>query len=249
VGPELKVLESFLVSRKPLLATEVASLTGLPRSSVFRVLKTLRTAGFLFQNAEARHYVLGPKALQLGALAQEQLAHDDLVAPPLLELRQITGETVTFSIVDLPNRLCTFVLDGPSDLRAVAQAGARYPLHLGAAGKVILAHLPEDVTLSMTRAQGLNSLQMEELGGQLAAIRDAGFATTRGERVSGTTAIAAPVFLAGKVVGSVAVAGPHERMSDVIDRQRGVVMAAARSLEHRLTGATDTTGRSDAEPA
>ena len=238
MGPDLRILEGFLRARRPLLAAEVATLTGLPRSSVFRVLKALRTAGFLFQDTQTRHYVLGPRMLQLGALAQEQLARDEVVTPPLLELGQTTGETVTYSVVDVPNRLCTFVLDGPSDLRHVAQAGARYPLHLGAAGKVILAHLPEEVAQTITRGQGLNSLQLDELGRQLAEIRERGFAATQGERVSGTSALAAPVFLSGKIAGSVAVAGPHDRMTGVIAQQSGLVIAAARALERRLAGAS-----------
>lgn len=237
MGPELKILEGFLEARRPLLATDVASLTGLPRSSVFRVLKTLRSAGFLFQDQETRAYVLGPRVLQLGALAQQQLARAEVVTPPLLELGQTTGETVTYSIIDVPNRLCTFVLDGPSDLRHVAQAGARYPLHLGAAGKVILAHLPEELMLTITRGQGLTSLEIDELRGQLAEIREQGYAVTHSERVSGTTGLAAPVRLGGEIAGSVAIAGPQERMTDVIAQQRGLVVAAARALERRLADA------------
>jgi DNA-binding IclR family transcriptional regulator len=168
-------------------------------------------------------------------IARRQLSAEDLIAGPLLSLMKRTGETVTFSIADIPSRLCVYVLEGPSDLRQVVQAGTRYPLHLGAAGKAILAHLSASVIAGVLENEPLSKAQVTEITKELARIRETGFAVTTGERVPGAMAIGAPVFVGGSIFGSVAAVGPTERMEPVVSRQASVVLDVAKALTKLLT--------------
>jgi DNA-binding IclR family transcriptional regulator len=135
-------------------------------------------------------------------------------------------------------RVCVYVIEAPSELRQFAQVGARYPLHLGAAGKVILAQLPSDVALAALKAHGVSRAQAVEITGQLERIRAKGYAITTGERVPGSASAAAPVFVGGNLFGSVAVAGPTERISPLLERYRRLVMEVARDLSSRLSSRT-----------
>lgn len=232
---QIEILSSFDEDVKSLTAAEIIERTGLPRSSVFRSLKALISTGFVHQDQLSKRYTLGPRILQLGMLARRQLSAEEFIAEPLLELLHRTSETITFSLVDIPSRICAYVLEAPSDLRHVVQVGARYPLHLGAAGKVILANLPAAVVTGILKGQGLSKSQAADLARGLATIRHAGFAVTTGERVPGASSIAAPIFVGGLIYGSVAVAGPTDRVMKVIEKNRPFVVSAAQTLSNRLS--------------
>jgi DNA-binding IclR family transcriptional regulator len=180
--------------------------------------------------------------LQLGMLARRQLSGEDLIAPPLLDLVRQTGESITFSILDMPYRICAYVLEAPSDLRHVVQVGARYPLHLGAAGTAILAHLPPSLIESVCKNEGLSKAEIANVKRELAQASRVGWIVTTGERVPGATSIAAPVFVGEAIYGSVAVVGPSARMSPLMDRHRPAVQKAAKSLTDLFTRQVHTNG-------
>lgn len=240
---QIEILQAFDESATALSAVDVVSRTGLPRSTVFRTLRSLVDSGFLLRDAASRKYILGPRILQLGMTARQQLSSDEMVADPLLALLHETQETVTFSILDLPWRVCTYVLEAPNDVRHVAQVGARYPLHLGAASKVILAHLDPETVESLIRREGMTDSEASDLLKQLPAMRARGYAVTGGERVPGAAAIAAPVFVAGRIFGAVAVTGPADRVRDLLEDHRPAVIKAAQLITDRLSQRPDARSR------
>jgi IclR family transcriptional regulator, KDG regulon repressor len=232
---QIDILNSFGDHAPAQTAADIVARTGLPRSSVFRALRSLVRTGFVYQNDLTKQYMLGPRVLELGMIARRQLSSEEVVASPLLDLAGKTRETVTFSVVEVPWRICVYVLDAPSDLRQVVQVGARYPLHLGAAGKVILAYLPEDVVDSVFRAHAVARSHAKEIVAELETIQNRGFAETASERVPGALSAAAPVFVAGAIYGGVAVVGPTERVMPVIKNFEPLVVHTASTLSRRLS--------------
>lgn len=226
-----------------LLAADIISRTKLPRSSVFRDLKALVASGFVYQDPLTKRYALGPRVLQLGLTARRQLGSEDQVIVPLIDLMRETGESVTFSLVDLPWRTCVYMIEAPSELRHFVQVGTRYPLHLGAAGKVILAQLDPDVVAAVLNSHKVTKAQTAELDKQFAHIRSRGYAATTGERVAGASSVAAPVFVGRSVFGSVAVAGPTERFNTQLHKHERMVVEAARRLTARLSEGTSIATR------
>lgn len=231
---EIDILASF-DSLQPRSAADIVERTGLPRSTVFRALRQLSDDGFVTQEPSTSRYVLGPRMLQLGLIAREQLSLNELIAPPLLALASQTHETITFSVVDLPWRLCAFVLEAPSDLRSVASAGTRYPLHLGAASTAILAHLPVDTAEEVLRFHGVPQRELTKRTVRLGEIRDAGVMVSVGQRVVGATSVAAPILAGDIVFGAVAIAGPSERMASRVSEFESLVVKVGNELSDRLT--------------
>ena len=234
---QLQILLAFDSAPPSLTAADVVTRTALPRSTVFRSLRTLVESGLLLQSTDGgtSRYMLGPRILQLGLTARAHLSSDELIAGPTLELARETSETVTFSIVDVPWRVCTFMVEASSDLRHVAHVGARYPLHLGAASKVLLANLSPSVIAAVLRGTDLSKAQLADLRSQLDTIRTDGYSISKGERVPDIAAVAAPVFLSGHLLGSIAVSGPDERLSRMIGPYRDAVVRVAHHIADRLT--------------
>jgi DNA-binding IclR family transcriptional regulator len=235
LAPQIEILDCFATGGGPLTAAEVIAMAQVPRSTVFRSLRALAACGFLVHDQRRRQYLLGPRVLRLGLAARAQLTSGELVAGPLHELAAQTGETVTFNILDLPQRTIAYVVGATSELRFEAIAGERYPLTVGAAGKAILAYLPADTVRAVIIAAGLTKEREAQLESDLADTRESGFVVTRGERVAGAVAIAAPVWAGGYLFGSVTVVGPASRAGQTIGDHRDAVLHAAREIGLRLS--------------
>ncbi len=231
----IEILRSFERGVDELSASQLVEYSGVPRSSAFRALGVLLKEGFVYQDPASRRYTLGPRILQLGSIARRQLSNEQIVGAPLIELAKRTGETVTFSYLEGPVRVCAYVIEGQSDLRHVAHVGSRYQLHLGAAGRVILAYLSEEIAASTLKAYGLARAEIVTTLGQLKRVRALGYAFTTGERVPGASSIAAAILLRDDVHGSVAIAGPTARIEPMRERYAPLVVEAAHVMSRRLS--------------
>ncbi|MDE3193523.1 MAG: IclR family transcriptional regulator [Chloroflexota bacterium] len=231
----IEILRSFERGMDELTASQLVEYSGVPRSSAFRALGVLLKEGYVYQDPSSRRYTLGPRILQLGSIARRQLSSEHIVGAPLMDLAKRTGETVTFSYLEGPVRVCAYVIEAPSELRLLAQVGSRYQLHLGAAGRAILAYLPEEIAASTLKAYGLPRAEIAAIVAQLKKIRAQGYAVTTGERVPGASSIAAPVFVRDDIHGSIAIAGPTARVQPMVERHTPLVVEAAHLMSRRLS--------------
>jgi DNA-binding IclR family transcriptional regulator len=242
---EIDILTSF-VSDEPQTAAQIVVATGLPRSTVFRALRQLVGSGLLQQDPRLKRYSLGLEVVRLGGIARRQLDPGESLTPPLLDLAAKTNETVTFSVPEVPWRLCVYVIEAPSELRSVAQAGSRYALHVGGSSSAILAHLPQEIAESVLRFHGVEAEEIPAHMAQLESVREAGLAVSVGQRVPGASSVAAPVFLGATIFGSVAVAGPRDRLAERFDEIKPLVARTGVALSARVA-AHDSVTRSPAD--
>jgi DNA-binding IclR family transcriptional regulator len=98
--------------------------------------------------------------------------------------------------------------------------GIRFPLHAGAAGKILLAYQPEEKIEGFLKANKFEKytektvLDPAELRKQLKAIRKAGYAFSEEEISLGVRAFAAPIFNhEGKIIAGLTVFGPIQRIT------------------------------------
>ena len=97
----------------------------------------------------------------------------------------------------------------------------------------MLANLARPVVDAVLKGSDLSKAQQTALRQQLETIRTAGYSVATAERVSDTTAVAAPVFLSGHLLGSVGI-GPEERLSRMIEPARDAVVRVAHHIADRL---------------
>jgi DNA-binding IclR family transcriptional regulator len=209
----------------------------LPRTTVYRLLNSLQLHGLVRRGPDGT-YRLGTRLLTLAAGVVGDAQDYDLstVALPLLRrLSSQTGEASKISVVDGDELLVLAAAAGTRDYALTVIPGQRIPLHVGAAGKVLLAHMPED-QLETRLARPLAAftsrtlIDAPRLGRELAKIRRQGWAQDRGEHSASIHAFAAPIMdRAGRVVGALSVpflAGTEPRRMEEI-RVAVIAMAAA----------------------
>ncbi len=202
---------------EPIGVRELARLAAMPRATVHRLLAVLETRGFV--KHDHGRYAIGPVIVPL---AGAFLAGDSLirVSLPMLErLTIVSGETSSLYIRQGFERVVLQRVDSPHVLRYTVRIGQRLPLHLGAAGHVLAAGLPDEELkcllsqVDQVRLSNGQILTREELAERIERVRQQGFDISQEERELGVVAVAAPVVRPGEgTVAAIAVLGPPSRI-------------------------------------
>jgi DNA-binding IclR family transcriptional regulator len=189
------------VADRPAALGALQSATGLPRATAHRLAVALEAHGLLRRD-EAGRFDLGPELAALGRIADERFPLVELARGVLTQLRDETGESVQLFVRDGMQRRCVLSLPSPHALRWIVPDGARLPLELGSAGRVLSG----------------------EVGPR-------GWVASVEEREAGVASVSAPVRAGdATVVAAVSISGPVERLSRRPGERFGrqVVEAAAR---------------------
>lgn len=226
-----------VADRGEVRADDLGAALEMPVSTVYRYLRTLVEFGFVDRTGGT--FRLGPKLLiGTGAnVSSEQLIR--LADPVLRRLVTETGETaIVVRRIGLAS-VCLHAIETTIQLRATYEPGSMSPLHAGAPARVLLAFAPPEV-LEEVFAGDLDrltpaTLDADGLRESLGEIVLTGLATSHGERIPGTVALAAPVFREDGIVGAIAVVGPSFRCDAVWQlRASRAVHEAASTLNAAL---------------
>jgi IclR family acetate operon transcriptional repressor len=216
----LDIIEYVVAAGRPLVAQEIATALGIPVSSLSYLLATLVERGYLVR--DARRYSAGPGLARLQS-PRGGYSLADRVAPLVRTLRIQLDETTSFFIRH-DWEIEALVTEGSEQaLRYSVPSGQRLPMHALAAGKALLAALPDD-ELDRYFAESTRNAFTEvtitreaPLRKQLAQIRKTGFASTEDEFSRGIVGTARVVTIGGVPVGSLSVAVPKVRYDSALD--------------------------------
>lgn len=218
-GPVERVLDilDLLGSSKPMDAEQVAQALGLPASSTYRLLRTLRERHVVFQPPGATTFQVGFAVVRWAETARQSLDLVGLARPSLQHLAEATQETTSLTLLHGDCAVTADVIEGQGHVRVAPDRGRMLPLHSGAACKAILAFLPPDfVARDVGGPLGPRRVKTNAaLKADLKATRERGYAISVEEVYEGASAAAVPIFLSGSTaVGSLAVSAPVSRMTD-----------------------------------
>ena len=213
----LAVLELIARRGEERLA-ELAKELGTSRTTMFRVLETLRARGFA-EHVTANHtYRLGPGALSLAAHGTRS-AITRLAEPAMADLRNATGETVNLIGVHGSRLIYEAVLEGRYSLRSLPSLGMTVAAHGSALGKAVLAAAPaplREVLLGpepFQRFTGNTITARRELDAELDRTRQRGYAIDEEENETGLTCVAAAIHSTdGRPTAAISISGLSDRM-------------------------------------
>lgn len=209
----LRVLGVFSEHRPALRMTDLAQETGLPMPSLFRIVATLESEGFLEQLPDGQ-YRPNTKVLTLGFAALQGLDLVQTATGPLRSLADRTGETTNLGVLSGDRVLYLARLRNAELVTANLQVGSTLPAVYASMGKVLLAYLaPEELDAalrpeSFAAGAGPNAVRSRTaLDQQLAQVQHRGYALQDQEVAHGLRSIAAPVRdHTGRVAAAVNVA-------------------------------------------
>jgi DNA-binding IclR family transcriptional regulator len=219
-------LLDLLATGEHLAAAELAERLGEPRSSVYRLLASLQSLGFVAPADRRGGYRIGMKLFRLGTSAVRDLDLREAALGPMKELRDKTDATVFLAIRTGGEALCIERANGRWILNNILQVGTTVPLHIGAVGKVLLAY-ETDAFQSQYLEQGPlrpftddSIVQPKRLKQILAEVREAGVSISDEDALVGMAGVGAPIHdHTGRVCAAVSFSGPKPAV--LLDKREG----------------------------
>jgi DNA-binding IclR family transcriptional regulator len=237
IGRALEVLDCF-DGKAPLALKEICISTGLPESTLFRVLLTLEKHGYLKQAVDGT-YQLAPK-LRFGWLIEQANVLRDKVHPELERLAQRFNETASMAYL-YDDRI--HVLDSIEtfhEIRISNRIGRVLPPHCSALGKAITAFQDRALAEQIVEVYGLSRrteftiTDRARLFDEFALIRSTGVACDRQESILGGICYSAALRPAeGPVIAAISLSTPIVRMTPEREEEtrKAVLEAAMRASQ------------------
>jgi DNA-binding IclR family transcriptional regulator len=204
-----------IADRGEIRADELSALLETPVSTVYRYLRTLSDFGFV--DRQGAGYRLGPRLI-IGS--GPNVTAEDLIrtADPVLRLlAEETGETAVIVRRIGLAAVCLHEVPSSQALRVTIAPTTSLPLQSGAFGKALLAFAPPELVEEVValdpalQSVGATIPDPDRLRADLADIVTSGVARSVGEVVSGSVAIAVPIFREDGIVAAIGVTGPEGR--------------------------------------
>ena len=171
----------------PMSLAELQTATTLPRATAHRLAVALEEHGLVRRDAAGR-FCLGFELIAMGRAAADSNPLGEMARPALVALRDSTAESVQLFVREGDERRCVVSLQSPHGLRWIVPEGARLPLGIGSAGRVLIAPTAARATVAW-----VESIE---------------------EREPGVASVSAPVLgRDGSVLAAVSISGPVERLS------------------------------------
>lgn len=188
--------------------------TGIPRSTVHRLLSDLEEAHLVAKTREG--YTIGPKIAIWSDSAYAKIIAE-AAKPILKKLTESTNESSQVYIREGEQRICITSVN-VAGLANMVPVGSIFPIGAGSAGKVF--KIWED----------------EISNKEYDAIRRQGWVESVAEREPGVASVSAPIFSkSGKLIAAISVSGPISRLGEKPSEKLAAhVLKAARELNEKL---------------
>lgn len=198
------MLEAFTDEHTCLNLKEISRRNDLPESSLFRILQTLESRGYLAQAGDGT-YRLTPRLLYGKAREHAEMLRD-LAKPHLKQLAMQFNETVSFSCLFEDRIQVVDTVETFHAMRLTNRPGRVLPPHCSSMGKSITAFQTPEKIDRILEVYGLfkrtaNSIiDRPTLLAEFECIRERGYAFDREEAAEGGFCVGAPIRQEGKPV-------------------------------------------------
>lgn len=237
IGNALRVLELFQQSTRPLALTDVTQETKLPKSSAFRILRTLEVAGYLERIENERFTLTGAATAMANHLVSQVV---EAARPMMRQLSQEFRETISLAFLFENHIEVVAVIDSPHRVTMGNEVGGLIPPHASSLGKCITAFQEDARRDKLLRSFGLvrftpNTLVEEmALGKELELVRAQGYAKDLEETTLGGCCLSAPIFgKNGLPVSAISISMPKMRFTNQ-ERLVAAVRDAAAAISQQL---------------
>ena len=232
---------NLFINHSELSFQEIITLSGMPKTSVYRMLATLEEMGFLEKGNDAK-YRLGLLFLKFGHLVSSRLDIRKVAYPFMNELHYETKEAINLIIREGNETIYIEKIDTHQKVRLYTAIGRRSPLYAGACPRAILSFLPDeeiDAYLEMVELKPIAKGTITDKDKLYETIRQArveGCTVSHSELENYTSAVAAPIYNnVGEVVAGLSIAGIEANyIGDQVDVLKEKVKKAAYEISRQL---------------
>ncbi len=248
-GEEVKSLEKAIAlintlarANQSLSLQELSNRTGFAKSTVHRLLATLRAHDIVEQSMQDGRYLLGIRLFELGCNISNNWNVAAIARPYMQNIANELNESVCLSILSRGEALIMSFIESTSAFHVVSKVGSRLPAHCTVQGKVLLSYYSPSQVRHIIRERGMqiytpNTIHsIEALEAELQATRAQGYAIDNCEFHIGLHSVAAPIFnYSGEAAYSISVVSMfHPIESTEFQRAKQLIIEAAADISRVL---------------
>jgi DNA-binding IclR family transcriptional regulator len=192
----------------------LAELLDEPRTTTYRLLRSLEALDLVEPGSQPGSYRLGLKLMRLGASVAERLDERQAALPVMERLHERVGETVFLLVRRGWDAVCIERLEGLRVQSLALRLGGSLPLHAGAGPRALLAWEPREVWEEYLRSEELTALTDRTPTTRTALVRELeatlaqGYAVSDEDVTPGIASLGAPIFdYTGDVRAALSIGG------------------------------------------
>jgi len=221
----VRLIEALRDEPNGLSIQELADRTGYVKSTIHRILQSLKRHGYVEQEGPGGCYRLGIQFLSLVRGLNGGISLLQVARPYLRELVDKFNESAYLAVLHGERGVFVDYQETRRDLRLIGPLGAEVHYHATAAGKAMAAFFPSDrrsVLLKglKERLTEKTLTKQSEIEEEWDKVRRLGFAINNEETIVGAVFLAAPIFDSRQsVCGSISVGIPKPRYSAKLGKE------------------------------
>lgn len=222
----LEILRCFSARESKLSNSELAAYTGLPKSTVSRLTKTLVELGYLRHDAKNRQYSVGPSVLALGYSALANLRVADIARPHMQALADATGALISLATRDRLSMLYVEACSSDTTMTLKMGRGVRMPIISTSIGRAFLAALSDQErdylvsALQQKDAAEASTEQLDSLKREVERFKNDGYCLSIGEWNTDVNAAATPILWQGGTdLTVISISGPSFMITEKLLRE------------------------------
>jgi DNA-binding IclR family transcriptional regulator len=214
----LDVLSCFQAGDRALSNREIATRTGLAKSTITRLTYTLTQLGFLKQVEDSGRYRVGPGVLGLGYVALANMKVREMARPLMQDLAEYANGLVSMAVRDRLSMIYVENCRARNTATLRVNVGMQMPIATTSIGRAFLAALPageRDFLLEQVRKkdpQGWTDLA-PGIEQALSDYQERGFCLSAGEWQKDTNGVAVPLVCPDGDIVAFSVSGPAFAMA------------------------------------
>lgn len=220
--------------------TEIANELDLAKSTVHAHVHTLADEGYLIKKEDK--FQLSLQLLDLGGAARNRYL-DELIREKVDMLAIETKERAQFVVEERGTGVHLYCSYGKNAVQTKVWIGRHFPLHISAAGKAILANLPEERRDSILQKEPVaftdqTITDVDTLRRDLQQVRKNNYALNQQESTRGLRAVGVPIKKEDDdVLGAISISGPTHRIKDEVLRKElpDLLLGVVNEIELKMT--------------
>ncbi|WP_367346282.1 SMP-30/gluconolactonase/LRE family protein [Stenotrophomonas bentonitica] len=215
----LSLLTLIADAPHPLPFSELGRYSGLPKSTLHRILQTLIEYRLVRVDEASQTYRLGTRLFEMAHRVWSDFDLRSAAEPELLRLRELAQETTRLGILEGRDILIIDQRDHVQAMRLANGVGSRMPAVVTSIGKAMMSHRPPEELQRYLSGGPLTALtphsilDLAELQREMDLIKARGYAVSVEESALGVSGVAAPILdHRGEAIGAVSISGPSFRL-------------------------------------
>ena len=225
-----QILELYASQKVEYLSlTQISKALKMHKTTVYRILQTLQSVGWIEQSSVTSQYKLGTGMLLVASAVSVHLTTRNVILGEMQKLSSLYNETVVLSALRGSIGMAVNMVKSRQSLAVDPSNGYIVPLDLGASGKALLAaQTPETIKNIL---QNYTAEQRAAMLANTKKVQTEGYSYSEAEVDPGVAAVAVPLVLTDYAY-ALTISGPIERIRTFgIDRLYDSLLATAENIK------------------